>query len=63
VTLGRYGVTSGPYMYVPLIGPSTTRDLLGSGVDFLMNPLHWLTTANRTEMGAAQFTVADSICA
>jgi phospholipid-binding lipoprotein MlaA len=57
VTLGRYGVTSGPYMYVPLMGPSTTRNLVGSGVDFLMNPLHWLTIANRTEIGAAQVTV------
>ena len=39
VTLGRYGVTSGPYLYVPLVGPSTARDLVGEGVDFLMNPL------------------------
>jgi phospholipid-binding lipoprotein MlaA len=44
-------------MYVPLMGPSTTRNLVGSGVDFLMNPLHWLTIANRTEIGAAQVTV------
>ena len=57
VTLGRYGVTSGPYLYVPLVGPSTARDLVGGGVDFLMNPLFWLTYANRPEIGAAQVTV------
>ena len=57
VTLGRYGVTSGPYLYLPLVGPSTPRDLVGVGVDFLMNPLHWLTYADRTEVGVAQVTV------
>lgn len=57
VTLGRYGVPSGPYMYVPLVGPSTVRDFVGAGVDFLMNPLHWLTYADRTEVGATQITV------
>jgi phospholipid-binding lipoprotein MlaA len=57
VTLGRYGVSSGPYLYVPLVGPSTARDLLGGGVDFVMNPLHWLTYADRTEISAAQVTV------
>jgi phospholipid-binding lipoprotein MlaA len=57
VTLGRYGVTSGPYLYLPLVGPSTPRDLVGVGVDFLLNPLHWLTYADRTEVGVAQVTV------
>ena len=41
VTLGRYGFHSGPYLYVPMIGPSTVRDLIGGGVDFVLNPLHW----------------------
>lgn len=41
VTLGRYGFHSGPYLYIPMIGPSTVRDLIGGGVDFVLNPLHW----------------------
>jgi phospholipid-binding lipoprotein MlaA len=57
VTLGRYGVPTGPYLYVPLVGPSTVRDLLGTGVDFVMNPLFWVTYADRTEVGAGQVTV------
>ena len=57
VTLGRYGVPSGPYMYVPLVGPSTVRDLLGMGVDFVMNPLYWVTYPDRTEVGVGQVTV------
>ncbi|HEX3843654.1 MAG TPA: VacJ family lipoprotein [Steroidobacteraceae bacterium] len=58
VTLGRYGVPSGPYMYVPLVGPSTVRDFLGAGVDLLMNPLHWLAYPDRTDVGVSQATVS-----
>lgn len=57
VTLGRYGVPSGPYMYVPLVGPSTVRDLVGTGVDLVMNPLYWVTYPDRTEVGVGQTTV------
>lgn len=32
-TLGRWGVASGPYLVLPLIGPSTLRDGVGTLVD------------------------------
>lgn len=32
-TLGRWGVASGPYLFLPLRGPSTLRDTAGSPVD------------------------------
>ena len=37
-TLGYYGVKPGPYFYLPLIGPTTLRDLLGGGVDMAVLP-------------------------
>lgn len=37
-TLGRYGVGPGPYLYLPLIGPTTLRDLLAGGVDGVVPP-------------------------
>jgi phospholipid-binding lipoprotein MlaA len=58
VTLGRYRVHSGPYMYVPLVGPTTVRDLLGSGLDFFMDPARWLTYPKRTQVGEARFVVS-----
>jgi len=39
LTLGRYGVASGPYLYLPLVGPSSVRDATGAVVDFLTNPI------------------------
>ena len=41
-TLGRYGVPSGPFLFVPVLGPSDVRDLLGGGVDALSSPLTWI---------------------
>lgn len=37
-TLGYYGVKPGPFMFLPLIGPTTLRDLIGGGVDRLAFP-------------------------
>ncbi len=37
-TLGVYGVETGPYLFIPLIGPSSPRDLVGRGADFFSDP-------------------------
>ena len=38
-TLGLYGVKPGPFFFLPLIGPTTLRDLLGAGVDQVVVPI------------------------
>ncbi|MCA8269400.1 MlaA family lipoprotein [Burkholderia vietnamiensis] len=42
VTMGRYGVPAGPYLVLPLLGPSTLRDTAGLGVDYIGNPLTYV---------------------
>jgi len=37
-TLGYYGVGPGPYLYLPLIGSTTVRDVLGRVVDLSLLP-------------------------
>lgn len=37
-TLGFYGVKPGPYFYLPLIGPTTLRDMAGNSIDLLLVP-------------------------
>lgn len=39
ITLARYGVKPGPYLFVPLIGPSTVRDAFGGAAGLVLNPL------------------------
>ena len=38
-TLGFYGVPNGPFMYLPIVGPTTVRDLFGGAVDRVVLPL------------------------
>lgn len=39
LTLAKYGVKEGPYLVLPILGPSTVRDALGEVVDGAMNPV------------------------
>jgi phospholipid-binding lipoprotein MlaA len=41
-TLAVYRVGSGPYIVIPMMGPSTVRDALGEVVDFALRPDTWL---------------------
>jgi len=41
-TLGVYGVASGPYLVIPLLGPTTLRDGTGDLVDRAFDPLTYL---------------------
>ena len=40
-TLATWGITPGPYLYVPLAGPTTLRDGLAGLVDGYFSPTRW----------------------
>lgn len=42
-TLASWCVADGPYLVVPVIGPKTPRDLVGSATDFAADPIYWAT--------------------
>lgn len=41
-TLGVWGLGTGPYLYLPIIGPSSIRDGVGRVADIFMDPLTYL---------------------
>jgi len=41
-TLHRYGIPRGPYLVVPLFGPSTARDAVGTVIDQALDPLTYI---------------------
>lgn len=41
-TLGRWGLGSGPYLVIPLLGPSSFRDAVGLVGDWKSNPLTYV---------------------
>ncbi|MEG3085131.1 VacJ family lipoprotein [Sphingomonas sp. PB2P12] len=47
-TLGYYGVGPGPYLFLPIIGPTSVRDLFGTSVDRLALPATLGTPFNKS---------------
>jgi phospholipid-binding lipoprotein MlaA len=45
LTFGHYGAPAGPYLVLPLFGPSTVRDAIGTGGNYFINPLTYLNPA------------------
>jgi phospholipid-binding lipoprotein MlaA len=57
-TLAVWGVGEGPYLVVPLLGPSTTRDLFGRVVDaFVIDPLNYVQWGDEYYVPYAKFAV------
>ncbi len=52
-TLGHYGVTSGPYLMVPFVGPSSIRDFSGSITDQIVSP----TSYNIFKIGGKTYLI------
>ncbi|MFM0010559.1 VacJ family lipoprotein [Paraburkholderia sediminicola] len=55
LTLGHWGIPSGPYLVLPLFGPSTVRDSMGLIVDVKFNPLNYIEPAERNPLYVLQF--------
>jgi phospholipid-binding lipoprotein MlaA len=53
-TFGRYGVRPGPYLYVPVIGPSNFRDGVGRVLDFFTDPVGIVGGGYTTTFGASR---------
>jgi len=42
MTLAKWGVGPGPYLYLPVLGPNDPRDFAGFGVDVAADPFTWV---------------------
>jgi len=58
LTLGHYGIPAGPYLVLPLFGPSSVRDAIGMGVDVKFNALNYIEPAVRNPLYVTQFVSA-----
>lgn len=45
MTLALWGVPEGPFLYLPIIGPTDPRDATGYGVDIALDPATWLAAS------------------
>lgn len=56
-TFGRYGVKPGPYLYVPVIGPSSFREGVGRVLDVVTDPVGVIGGGYTTTFGATRLGV------
>ncbi|MDA8250501.1 MAG: VacJ family lipoprotein [Rhodospirillales bacterium] len=42
MTLALWGVPEGPFLYLPILGPSDPRDAIGFGADVVTSPFTWI---------------------
>lgn len=49
ITFAMWGIPNGPYLFLPVFGPSSPREAGGLGLDYAMSPFSWIgngTTVN-----------------
>lgn len=56
-TFGKWGVPPGPYVVVPVLGPSSVRDLGGKVGDVCLSPLTWVSSHTLKTMANASVNV------
>jgi phospholipid-binding lipoprotein MlaA len=67
ITLARRGVKSGPYLFLPILGPATLRDAVGYGVNIAIDPFTYLrfpqstavTVSRQVETALSERAAAD----
>ncbi len=52
-TLGIWGVNTGPYLMLPLIGPSSFRGTVGLGADYFTQPLNYFVNTHHDNQDIA----------
>jgi phospholipid-binding lipoprotein MlaA len=58
LTLAVWGIPDGPFLFLPVLGPSNPRDGLGYGANIAMDPLTWVSFGGSSTFGWAKFGVS-----
>lgn len=58
-TLGYYGVDTGAYLYLPIAGATTVRDLIGDTLDQAVLPIAFGKPFNTPEYGVPYFVISN----
>jgi len=57
ITLALWGVDSGPFLYLPVLGPSNPRDAAGFGADIALDPFTYVSGGAWTIFGYTRYGV------
>lgn len=57
-TLGRYGAPPGPYVFIPVLGPTTLRDFGGRFADGALDPIGRVRFTSDTNIGTGRLVLS-----
>ena len=57
LTLAMWGVPGGPFLFLPVLGPSNPRDGIGYGANSALDPLTWASFGGSATLGVSRFGV------
>ena len=60
-TLGKWGVPTGPYIVLPLLGPSSPRGILGIAGGVASNPVNWINPMVGFGVWSSSWHITDAI--
>lgn len=55
LTLALWGVEGGPFLYLPIIGPTNPRDAVGFGANSALDPLTWASFGSSTAVNLTRY--------
>jgi phospholipid-binding lipoprotein MlaA len=55
ITLALWGVGEGPFLFLPILGPSNPRDFAGFGGDIALDPLTWASFGGSATLGYSRY--------
>lgn len=56
LTLANWGVPEGPFLFLPVLGPSNPRDASGYGADIALDPFTWIGNVHDAGLRAFNWT-------
>jgi phospholipid-binding lipoprotein MlaA len=55
LTLAVWGIPSGPFLFLPVLGPSNPRDAVGYGGNTVLDPFTWVSFGGSATLGWSRF--------
>lgn len=57
LTLAVWGVGEGPFLFLPVLGPSNPRDAIGFGANSALDPLTWASFGGSQTLGTSRLVI------
>ena len=57
ITLALWGIGNGPFLFLPVLGPSSPRDASGFAGDIVLDPLTWASFGGSKTLGWSRYGI------